>query len=101
MATPPSSFQSFGFNPFQLINETTPEKRRPDAGEERQQRAGIRVRYNLESVYERAYGESPKVAHNAESDVLTLLLSAIAKPVDFVSLVERTAIPFDTIKKCW
>ena len=96
--SPPATANSLGINPFQLMNEKTPEKRRPTTD---QQPKSPAIRFNLEAVYQRIYGESPQVAHNAEADVLTLLLSAIATPADFVSRVDNTAIPFDTIKKCW
>ncbi len=100
-----STFEILG-NPFQLINEKTPEKRKPESvggvpGENNQPKCRKRLTFKLEDVYERVYGEKPEMSHVAEADVLALLLSAIATPVEFLNAVDIDAVPLANIKKCW
>jgi len=90
---------SLEINPFNFMNEN--KSRLTTDLKQQQKPKSPSIRFNLENVYQRIYGESPQVTHNAEADVFTLLLAAIATPVDFVSRVEHAAIPFETIKKCW
>lgn len=90
-------------NPFQLVNEKTPEKRKIDKEENvrSHQSCKKRLTFRLEDVYERCYGVKPKMAHEAEADVQALLLSAIATPAEFLKAVDSNAIPFTSVKKCW
>ena len=90
-------------NPFQLLNEKTPEKRKVEAaaGERNPPKCRKRLTFKLEDVYERVYGEKPGTSHAAEADVLALLLSAIATPVEFLNAIECDAIPLTNITKCW
>jgi hypothetical protein len=91
-------------NPFQLINEKTPEKRKlseQNFNRNDQPKCRKRLHFRLEDVYERVYGERPPVSHAAEADVIALLLSAIATPVEFLSAIDSLSIPLVNIKKCW
>lgn len=90
-------------NPFQLINEKTPEKRKIDRGENigNPMSCKKRLTFRLEDVYERYYGVKPNMSHEAEADVQALLLSAIATPVEFLNAVDSNAILLSTVNKCW
>lgn len=90
-------------NPFQLINEKTPEKRKivKEENVRNPQSCKKRLTFRLEDVYERCYGVKPNMAHEAEADVQALLLSAIATPAEFLKAVDCNAILFTSVKKCW
>lgn len=91
-------------NPFQLINEKTPEKRKlseQHVTRNNEPKCRKRLTFRLEDVYERVYGEKPPMSHEAEADVIALLLAAIATPVEFLNAIDSESIPLVSIKKCW
>ncbi|XP_032782017.2 three-prime repair exonuclease 1 [Daphnia magna] len=91
-------------NPFQLINEKTPEKKKPNKlnlTRNTEVKCRKRLTFRLEDVYERVYGQKPATSHVAEADVIALLLSAIATPTEFLNAVDCDSVPFTSIKKCW
>lgn len=97
-------------NPFQLVNERTPEKVKPtgtaatSANGSRKRlpfSSPGRPRHNLPAVYERIYGRAPNTSHHAEADVVTLFLAAVATPGAFLAHVDSRAVPFAQVKKCW
>lgn len=57
-----------------------------------------RKTYKLMDIYARLHdGNTPKVVHNAEEDVINLLKCAIATNKDFVRLSESIAINFEDV----
>lgn len=91
-------------NPFQLINEKTPEKKKPNElnlTRNTEVKCRKRLTFRLEDVYERVYGQKPATSHVAEADVIALLLSAVATPIEFLNAVDCDSVPFTSIKKCW
>ena len=61
----------------------------------------VRLSFALKAVYQRIYGCDPEELHEAEADVKTLLLSAIAMPNEFMEAVDSNAKPFALIDKKW
>ncbi|XP_057369139.1 three-prime repair exonuclease 1-like [Daphnia carinata] len=91
-------------NPFQLINEKTPEKKERNElkfTRNTEMKCRKRLTFRLEDVYERVYGQKPVTSHVAEADVIALLLSAIATPIEFLNAIDCDSVPFTSIKKCW
>ena len=58
-------------------------------------------KFDLTSIYKRFYHEEPCDSHSAESDVSTLLLSAIKVALEFLDVVDQSANTFDSIPKLW
>lgn len=60
-----------------------------------------RPKFDLPTIYTQLYGERPVDSHTAESDVLTLLSSAIRSGPEFLDLVDQLADTFDSVPKAW
>lgn len=92
-------------NPFQLVNETTPVKKNNSANRDQVKRRlpiNPRPRFDLKYIYLRMFGKPlSRSLHQAEADVLTLFEMAISKSADFISEVDKRAIPFNRITKSW
>lgn len=58
-------------------------------------------RFDLISIYERLHCKTPIQSHAAESDVLTLLSSAMKIAPEFLDAVEQMTATFDSVKKSW
>lgn len=97
-----------GINPFQLINERTPEKGDQQNDEllvnnrvKRRLPFSDRPKFDLGSIYERTFGVEFPHSHQAEADVQALMMIAISKGADFIREVDLCAAPFEGINKCW
>ena len=102
-------------NPFQLLNETTPRKRPFHNTTPRKQpfynttpentpsnvNSPKKCKLDLTSIYTRLCGEKPIQSHTAESDVTSLLRAGIHTAEEFLNGVEKHAILFSEVKKCW
>ena len=99
-------------NPFQVVNETTPERllTKKPAGEavfniDRSKKMLISPnhRYDIGSIYTRMFGkERPSSrSHDAEGDVEILFKLARTRAKEFVQIVGVDAVPFNQIVKCW
>lgn len=92
-------------NPFQLANETTPVKKNNLINRDQVKRRlpiSPRPRFDLKYIYLRMFGKPlSRSLHQAEADVLTLFEMAISKSADFISEVDKRAIPFNRITKSW
>jgi len=105
---------SLEINPFQIANETTPERllTQKPAGEavfntDRSKKMLFSpnqlIRYDIGSVYERVFGKklASSRAHDAEGDVEILFKLARTRAKEFVQIVDVDAVPFNQIVKCW
>lgn len=102
-----------GVNPFQVANETTPERlltQNKPAGEavfnidrSKKMLFSPNHRYDIGSIYERMFGKQlpSSRAHEAEGDVEILFKLARARAKEFVQIVDVDAVPFSQIVKCW
>lgn len=100
-------------NPFQLMNERTPVKRRggnelevsPGSQDNKRsknsQGSPTKTSYRLEAIYQRALNQIPESAHHAEADVKMLMLSAASCSSRFLEKVDSNAKPFASVKKLW
>lgn len=101
-----------GVNPFQVANETTPERllTQKPTGEavfniDRSKKMLFSPchRYDIGSIYERVFGEQlpSSRSHDAEGDVKILFKLARNRAKEFVEFVDVDAVPFSQIVKCW
>lgn len=101
-----------GANPFQVANETTPERiltQKPageavfNADRSKKMLFSPNQRYDIGSIYERMFGENlpSSRAHKAEGDVEILFKLARARAKEFVEIIDSDAVPFSQIVKCW
>lgn len=56
-------------------------------------------KYTLREIYKRFYHSYPENAHDAESDVVTLMKCAIACKADFIKIMNEDCVDFKDVKK--